>query len=97
MPEVCRFWGLIIRFYPDEGVHEHDPHFHIWQNKAAIAAVDIRSGRVMAGDLRGLSQKKRKMLTEWTFEHQAELMDNWNRARNGVSLVGIPPPSGTSP
>lgn len=47
MPEVCRFYGIIIRFY----YREHPPeHFHaIYGEHEAL--IEIESGRIHEGYL----------------------------------------------
>ena len=73
MPEICRFYGIIIRmFYNDHG----PPHFHA-QYGEQEAVVEIESLAVIAGYL---SPRARGLVVEWAFLHQDELLANWMRA-----------------
>ena len=62
MPEVSRFYGIIIRmFYKDH----NPPHFHvIYQENEAL--IDIKTLEIMEGRL----TKRAKILAiEWAIEH----------------------------
>jgi len=63
------------------------PHFHIryGQQKALIA---IESQAVIQGSL---SNRALNLVTEWALMHQAELMENWNLARQNQILNTIEP------
>ena len=40
MPEISRFFGIIVRMYAEPGAPHHQPHFHIYyQNEAAVLAL----------------------------------------------------------
>ncbi len=37
MPELSRFFGIIVRMYMEAGVQHHVPHFHAYyQNEVAV-------------------------------------------------------------
>ena len=41
MPEIARFFGIIIRMFAEVGAPHHGPHFHVYyQNHAAIYLID---------------------------------------------------------
>jgi hypothetical protein len=43
MPELSRFFGIIIRMYAEANVSHHSPHFHAYyQEQVAIYAIDPR-------------------------------------------------------
>ena len=74
MPEISRFFGVIIRMYFDE--HE-PPHFHaIYGDDEAQVGIDPI--HVLRGEL---SSRAVSMVVEWAALHQRELMDNWQRLR----------------
>jgi len=54
------------------------------------ARVLIETGELLDGEL---PPAQRCILKAWTFERQVELMDNWQRARDGDALERIPGPS----
>ncbi len=42
MPEICRFFGIIIRMFAEPAVPHHRPHFYAYyQGEVAIIAVDV--------------------------------------------------------
>jgi hypothetical protein len=84
MPEISRFYGLIIAMY----FRDHaPPHFHArYQGReAAISIVDLQ---VIEGSL---PKRALELALEWARLHQSELQDNWNRARAMESLRPVEP------
>lgn len=74
MPEISRFFGIIIRMYFDD----HDPpHFHaIYGDTEALVGIDPI--RLLHSDL---SSRAASMVIEWAALHQQELMQNWESLR----------------
>ena len=62
MPEVSRFYGIIIRmFYKDH----NPPHFHvIYQENEAL--IDIKTLEIMEGRL---TKRAKTLAIEWAIEH----------------------------
>jgi len=84
MPEISRFYGIIIRmFYREHG----PPHFHAEYGEQE-AVVAIESLEVLAGYL---SPRARGLVVEWAFLHQDELFDNWLRTRASRAPLRIEP------
>ena len=84
MPEISRFLGIIIAMYYDE---HNPPHFHAryGENKVEIA-IDTLS--VLAGKL---PPRAMGLVIEWASRHQAELMADWDLARQHAELNKIEP------
>jgi len=83
MPEVSRFFGLVIAmFYSEHGV----PHFHASYGEHR-ASIEVETGLVRGS----LPPRALGMVLEWRAIHVAELLDCWRRARNGQPLIPIPP------
>jgi hypothetical protein len=83
MPEISRFRGIVIKMYhSDHG----PPHFHAVYAEHEIS-VDVESG-VIHGSFP--SQALRYVI-EWAELHRAELLANWERARQRKPLERIPP------
>jgi hypothetical protein len=84
MPELCRFFGIIIRMY----YNDHDPpHFHaVYGDDEALIGIETLS--IIRGELprRGLA-----MVLEWAVLHREELRRDWELARSGRTPVPIPP------
>jgi hypothetical protein len=87
MPELSRFFGIIIRMYWEIGVPHHSPHFHAYyQDDVAIYGVD--PVELMAGTL---PRRQRRLVEAWAELHQQELMDDWQRLQAGNSPLPIQP------
>ena len=84
MPELSRFFGIVIRmFYSD-----HEPaHFHaIYGEQEAL--IEIETLSVFRGSL---PRRALALVLEWVALHRAELREDWQRARNGETLNKIEP------
>jgi hypothetical protein len=84
MPEVSRFFGIMIRMYFDE---HNPPHFHaIYAGNEAQIGIDPIV--TLEGRLPG---RAASMVIEWAALHQQELKQNWHRLRNDQSPDKIEP------
>lgn len=84
MPEVSRFFGIIIRMFYDE---HNPPHFHA-EYQGAKAVFDF-DGNLIQGDLG--SKTARKLIRDWIDLHRDELIEDWERARQDETLRKIAP------
>ena len=75
MPEISRFYGIIISMYYDD---HNPPHFHARYGKDK-AVIEIASIRLLEGRI---PPRVLGLIVEWTVQHQLELMDNWNTIQN---------------
>ncbi len=67
MPEICKFYGIIIRMYLID--NEHPPqHIH-------IKYMELTNLNIIDG---ALPKKCRQLVREWAEIHQAELIEMWN-------------------
>jgi hypothetical protein len=84
MPEISRFFGIIIAmFYNDHP----PPHFHVrYGSMRAVIAIDDLA--LLEGDL---SPRVLGLVVEWAAMHRQELLDNWNRARAQSPLSPVKP------
>ena len=73
MPEICRFYGIVIRMYWDD---HRPPHFHA-EYGSSEAVVNINSLRLTEGRL---PPRAERMVIEWAKQHRRELQDAWQRA-----------------
>ena len=75
MPELCRFYGIIIRMYSREHA---PPHFHaVYGGDEAL--VDIDNPTIVRGRL---PPRATAMVLEWASLHHDELLEAWGRAIN---------------
>ena len=84
MPEISRFFGIIIRMYFDDHA---PPHFHaIYGNNEA--QIGIQPIALLRGEL---MRRAESMVIEWAALHQQELMQNWNRLQDDQPALRIKP------
>lgn len=87
MPRISSFYGITIWMYHDEIHHLGRPHFHA-RYGGDEASVDIESVGVIAGEL---PPRALRLVGDWALAHQAELRENWARARGHQPLEPIEP------
>jgi hypothetical protein len=83
VPEVSRFFGIVIAMYHDE---HPPPHFHARYAGKEIQ-VGIADGRVMGK----LPPRALGLVLEWWSLHQSELAANWQLAVEGREPMRIKP------
>jgi hypothetical protein len=87
MPELSRFFGIIIRMYMELGEPHHVPHFHAYyQDDVAVFALD--SIDLIAGVL---PRRQRRLVEAWAELHQEELLADWHRLQAGQTPLPIEP------
>jgi len=84
MPEICRFFGVIIAiFYNEHGI----PHFHAKYGEQtgifSIADLQLLEGT--------LPKRVISLVLEWAFDHRTELLEDWELAKAGRPLKKINP------
>lgn len=84
MPEICRFYGIVIRMYYEE---HNPPHFHA-QYATDEALIDIRTLAVFAGKL---PPRALGLVMEWAMLHQKDLMHLWHLAKQRRTLHRLEP------
>lgn len=87
MPELSRFYGIIIRMYMEVGVPHHTPHFHAYyQDEVGVFSLD--PVELIAG---ALPRRQRRLVEAWAELHQAELLADWQRLQDGDPPEPIDP------
>jgi hypothetical protein len=87
LPEISRFFGIIIRMYWEAGAPHHSPHFHAYyQDDMAIYGVE--SVELIAGSL---PRRQRRLVEAWAELHQQELIEDWHRLQAGQSPLPVQP------
>ena len=87
MPELSRFFGIIIRMYMEVGGPHHLPHFHAYyQNETAVFCIDPI--QLIAGSL---PRRQQRLVESWAEMHQAELAADWERLQAGRPPLPIDP------
>ncbi len=75
MPEISRFYGIIIKIYFDDHL---PPHFHAEYGDFE-ALFNIETLAVVAGEL---PARAMGLVMEWARLHRNELREAWKRAKN---------------
>ena len=84
MPEVSRFFGIVIRIF----FNDHDPsHFHAIYGEYE-ALIEIESLAIYRGEL---PRRALAMVLEWAAIHREDLRKDWELARSGRPLEPIAP------
>jgi hypothetical protein len=87
MPEISRFFGIIIRMFTETGERHHAPHLHAYyqEHKAVytISPVELVTG--------ALPRRQGRLVEAWMELYQEELMENWNLANAGKPVNKLPP------
>ena len=84
MPELARFYGIIIAMYYNDHA---PPHFHAkYGTDQAVLRID--DGQMIEGSL---SARALRLVEEWRLLHVEELLSDWERAQNREPLTKIDP------
>ncbi len=84
MPEICRFYGIIIYMY----WKDHAPaHFHARYGEFE-AQITINNYTLLKGVL---PPKAYALVVEWAIIHQQELLENWEKAIKVIPFEKIEP------
>lgn len=87
MPELSRFFGIIIRMFMEVGAPHHRPHFHaVYQDAKAVFAIDPIE--CIAG---GLPLTQQRLVEAWAEIHREELQQAWGLLQSGKSPFKIDP------
>jgi len=87
VPRISSFYGITIWMYYDEAKHTGRPHFHARYGNDE-ASFDIESMELIAGEL---PARARRLVVKWGQKRQAQLRDNWVRARDRRPLRPVEP------
>jgi len=84
VPEISRFFGIIIAMYYNDHA---PPHFHVrYGSQRALVAIESLS--VLEGKL---SPRALGLVMEWASSHQDDLIEDWKLARAQAPLKAIEP------
>ena len=87
MPELARFYGILIRMYAELGALHHLPHFHAYyQGQQAVFGID--PVMMIEGDF---PLRQRRLVEAWAEIHQLALLNDWSLLQQGLPAVKIEP------
>jgi hypothetical protein len=79
MPEISRFFGIIVRMFAEPNVQHNEPHFHVYYQEHS-AVYTIEPIGPVTGDL---PLRQRRMVEAWAEIHRQELLQDWHSLQNG--------------
>ena len=85
MPELSRFYGIIVTMYMEVNEPHQVPHFHVRYNEFR-ASYSIDPIAQLAG---ALPRRQQRLVEAWAELHQTELLDRWERIQAGRSANRI--------
>jgi Domain of unknown function (DUF4160) len=87
VPELSRFFGIVIRMYAEAGAPHHEAHFHAYYHDSVgiyrVDPVDLIAGELPA--------RQKRFVEAWAELHQEELLVDWNRLQGGERPLPIEP------
>lgn len=75
MPELSRFYGIVIKMYFND---HNPPHFHAEYGRDEMV-VDVNTLAAIGGRL---PPRATGLVIEWAAQHQMELRKAWEKAYN---------------
>ena len=87
MPELSRFFGIVIRMFVEAGGSHHLPHLHAYyQEHVGIYGIDPIE--LIAGSL---PRRQERLVLAWAELHRDELVSSWNTLQGGRAPSKIEP------
>ncbi len=87
MPELSRFFGIIIRMYAEFGGPHHIPHFHAYYG-SETGIFSLEPIELIAGSL---PKRQQRLIEAWAELHKDELLADWRLLQSGRNPLPIRP------
>lgn len=87
MPELSRFFGIVIRMYPEVDVQHNKSHFHAYYG-SDVAVYSLDPIEILAGSI---PKRQQRLIEAWAELHQTELEASWQRLQAGLPSQRIEP------
>ncbi len=86
MPEISRFFGIVIKMYFNDTTQHHKPHVHVTYGEyKCVIGID---GELLAGSI---PTRPLKMVVGWLALHEEEAYRAWNKAVRNEEFERIEP------
>ena len=86
MPELSRFFCIVVKMIFKDNNQHHKPHVHVYFNEYE-ASIGI-DGELLAGSI---PVKQLRLIEAWLAIHEDELYAAWNNAVRGLAFDKIDP------
>lgn len=87
MPEISRFYGIVVTMYPEAGERHSTPHFHA-RYGGSRATISIETGEVLAGSL---PKPQLRLIQAWVELRRMQLEADWKLLVTGLAPNKITP------
>ena len=87
MPELSRFYGIIIRMFSEPLERHHIAHFHAYYGEH-VAVFSISPVALIIGFI---PQRQQRLVEAWAELHEAELLADWVLLEQGRKPSPITP------
>jgi len=87
VPELSRFYGIIIRMFMEAGGQHHRPHFHAYYGED-VAIYVVSPIELIAGSL---PRRQQRFVEAWAELHEDELIADWQLLQSGQVPLAIAP------
>ena len=87
MPELSRFYGIVVRMFVEPSGKHNEPHFQAYYQEHS-AVVGIAAVSMIAGSL---PRKQQRLVEAWAELHQEELLADWHLLLAGQTIEPIKP------
>ena len=86
MPELSRFFNIVIKMIFSDNAQHNKPHFHVYyaEHEASVGV----DGELIAGSL---PVKQLQLVKAWAVIHEEELYCAWNKAVRNIPPGKIEP------
>jgi hypothetical protein len=87
LPEISRFFGIVVRMFVEAGAPHHRPHFHAYY-KGGVGVFAVDDIEIIGGSL---PARQARLVTAWAEIHRTELLENWEALQAGRHPAKIDP------
>jgi len=87
IPELSRFFGIIIRMFAEPSERHRTAHFHAYYQEH-VAVFSISPVALISG---WIPQRQQRLVEAWAELRQDELLSDWNLLQEGRRPVPIAP------
>jgi hypothetical protein len=87
VPELSRFFGIVIRMFVEAGAQHQRPHVHAYYQDQS-AAFDLDTLECLGGNL---PRPQQRLVEAWAEIHREELRRDWDLLQSGQPPVKIEP------
>ena len=84
MPEISRFFGIVIAMYYNDHA---PPHFHARYGESEIR-INIENGQILSGEF---PPRAKNLVLEWLELNRDKLIEDWELAEQRKPLKMIEP------